>query len=201
MANCGNMHTCVTDKNVALYLGNPQRHALNRIHCKKKKKTPTELITTTLTDGRTFFSCSCIILHLFIGSCWFPGQKVTAILMAFEVLSWKKKASCTFWKLTLLNWHILISTFLKRISRLHYIHFRVTFHNICTYALKKKKKSCSLNTRTRKAQFSLHLVSGVDSRLSRKPFLLAGTLLYIPVSLRKGSGWLGLPPLIKTPHL
>lgn len=100
----------------------------------KRKKETTELITTTLTAGIRFFSCSCISLCFSIGSWQIPGQKVTAILMAFEVCSKKKKVSCPFWKLTLLNWHIPISTFIKRISRLHYIHFRVIFYNVCTYA-------------------------------------------------------------------
>lgn len=40
-------------KNIALYLGNPQRHALNRTHCKKEKKKKLE--TTTLTAGTTLF--------------------------------------------------------------------------------------------------------------------------------------------------
>lgn len=42
-------------KDVALYLGNPQRHALNRTHCKKEGKKTTELETTTLTAGKTLF--------------------------------------------------------------------------------------------------------------------------------------------------
>lgn len=41
IANCGNMYTGATDKNIALYLGNPQRHALNTIHCEKKEKQNT----------------------------------------------------------------------------------------------------------------------------------------------------------------
>lgn len=61
-----------------------------------------------------------------------------------------------------------------------------------------RKRSCSLNTTTGKDQFSLHLVSGIDSGLSRTLFLLAGALLYVPICLSKGSGRLGLLPLIKT---
>lgn len=56
------------NKNVALYLGSPQRRALNRIHCKKKKKEKkketTELIITITAEVRFFFSCPCIILYL-----------------------------------------------------------------------------------------------------------------------------------------
>lgn len=66
IANCGNMHTSVMGKDIALYLGNPQRHALNRKHCKKKKEETTELITT-LTVAMTFFSAP-VFLCLFIGS-------------------------------------------------------------------------------------------------------------------------------------
>lgn len=132
------------DKNVAQYLGSPQRHALNRIHCKeeKKKKETTELIVRITAGIRFFFSCSYIILCLFIGTWWFPEQKVTAD--GFWSAQQGKKMSCPFWKLTWLNWHILISTFLKRISRLHYIYFRVVFHNVLL--LKKKKKKVALWT-------------------------------------------------------
>lgn len=73
--------------------------------------------------------------------------------MAFEVHCNLKKNVMPIlkvYKFTWLNWHILISTLLKRISRLHYIYFRVVFHNV----LLLKKKSCSVNIRTRKAQFS-----------------------------------------------
>lgn len=79
--------------------------------------------------------------------------------MAFEVHGNLKKNVMPIlkvYKFTWLNWHILISTLLKRISRLHYIYFRVVFHNV----LLLKKKSCSVNIRTRKAQFSLHFFLG-----------------------------------------
>lgn len=85
------------DKNVALYLGNPQRHALNRIHCEKKKTTNNAINNNSINSWHHIFF---LILYYFMFIYRFLTvfrTEGTAILMAFEVLSKKiGSTSCLF---------------------------------------------------------------------------------------------------------